>query len=841
MQFIILAFFFAFIVFAIKGIFSFIIENRVFFGVCAVFIGSYYLLLLLNSYVEKWKSSKKSKEELKTAKTSQEKSLSNVDILIKSGYCYDFVKERWEHKFNNNMVAYIGTIQSKHGYIAGFFYGKYDIAAKVSFPTVLGAKHWLDITYPALMKENIEDYLNNEKFNSAITIRVNNEPSSTNKEIDSKKAQLSNVEIFTDTTIHGQNKVSENDKNNQGMLSPMPVFTEIEVGGNTDDFNQQNEAYWNFEGETVVDDNIFTTNELSSFQKGVPKKNIPMDHPYLQLTEEGKALYAAMKRFENKTEEKATFCEFFTYYPTYGDMSSSQKKWYFYWRNKVRNNSYPETSLSYIFLYIYELLCDIGVRDASDGVDKMMAVWKNYRQPYHTLDNYLPTWIFDYCHLHKLPYEPIPFDDITVSNVDVLNILIDKHAGEHPLKLPLYLIQKLSYYKFTSSSYYKKRNTLMVNAIPKVISLADMYFWQKEKKGLFEKYGPSTISTFSTNVYSSTLLSNMTYDYSCKDYVRKANKLQDIITGLIKFTENVLRSIDGVSGRVRNREEIQKLTELQSVIEKYLYKIYGKEPYKKKVNNQKKNELIRKPIQSEKAAGLDFDKIEKLRKESDNVREILEVQEEEEEKVLLTDIAGMQLVLSNISEQSKSLIYSLRSKGWEDRYDPSMKPLMDETNRIALKYLSQDLLIVDSDSNISVEEDFRDEIDYIWQSNNTDTSKATDETNYANTDNDSDDQRLARGTMFNYSGLPEELLSCLKSFTSTQEAALAAVLKEEKPYETITALADEAMTMPEVIIDEINEISDSYLNELLIEQDEDNLSVIEPYQDILKKALGMEV
>ena len=121
MQFIILAFFFAFIVFAIKGIFSFIIENRVFFGVCAVFIGSYYLLLLLNSYVEKWKSSKKSKEELKTAKTSQEKSLSNVDILIKSGYCYDFVKERWEHKFNNNMVAYIGTIQRGTKKISPFF------------------------------------------------------------------------------------------------------------------------------------------------------------------------------------------------------------------------------------------------------------------------------------------------------------------------------------------------------------------------------------------------------------------------------------------------------------------------------------------------------------------------------------------------------------------------------------------------------------------------------------------------------------------------------------------------------------------------------------------------
>ncbi|MBO6142983.1 MAG: hypothetical protein J6O72_06370 [Lachnospira sp.] len=88
--------------------------------------------------------------------------------------------------------------------------------------------------------------------------------------------------------------------------------------------------------------------------------------------------------------------------------------------------------------------------------------------------------------------------------------------------------------------------------------------------------------------------------------------------------------------------------------------------------------------------------------------------------------------------------------------------------------------------------------------------------------------------------MPEELAGCLKSFTATQEAALAAILKEDRPYEVITVLADEAMTMPEVIIDEINEITYSFLNELLIEQDEENLSVIEPYQTMLRKAMGME-
>lgn len=565
-----------------------------------------------------------------------------------------------------------------------------------------------------------------------------------------------------------------------------------------------------------------------------------MNHPYIQLSETGKAIYSAMKRFENKTEDSASSCEFFAYYPTYGDMSSRQKKWYFYWRNKVRNNSYPETSLSYIFVYVYELLCGIGARDKSDGLNKLMAVWKNYRQEYPSLDNYLSEWVFDYCHIHNLPYEPPPFDDDTVLNEIVMNRLIEDHNNKHPLKLPLYLIKSLSDYKITKSKLYKSHEQLMRSAITKVISLTDMYFWQKEHKGLLGKFGPNKASTGSKIVYSSTMLTEMMQEYTYKEYVN-AKELRDIITGLIKFTENVLRAIEGVSGRVKINGTVQQYVELQTIINRFLYKTYDKKPAETKLDAKANSVLTHKSNQSESLSGLDFDKIEKLRKESDNVREILEVQEEEEEKVLLTDIAGMQLVLANVSEQSKSLIYSLRSKGWEDRYDPSMKLLVDEANRIALKYLSQDLLIVDSDSNIIVEEDFRDEIDYIWQSNNTDTSKAVDETNHVNTGNDSDNQKIAKGTIFNYSGLPEELMGCLNSFTSTQEAALAAVLKEDRPYEAITALADEAMTMPEVIIDEINEISYGFLNELLIEQDEENLSVIEPYQDMLKKALGMEV
>ena len=94
----------------------------------------------------------------------------------------------------------------------------------------------------------------------------------TNKEIDTRKSQFSNEENITDTTLHGQNIVSENDKYNQGTLSLTPVFTDIAVAGNTDDSNWQNEGSFNFEGEMDIDENLFTSSDLSSLKKK-PSKN----------------------------------------------------------------------------------------------------------------------------------------------------------------------------------------------------------------------------------------------------------------------------------------------------------------------------------------------------------------------------------------------------------------------------------------------------------------------------------------------------------------------------------------------------------------------------------------
>ena len=52
---------------------------------------------------------------------------------------------------------------------------------------------------------------------------------------------------------------------------------------------------------------------------------------------------------------------------------------YFTWRTQVRAGNVEETSLSFAFVYLYELLCGIGCADAQDGFRAIKSFWETYR------------------------------------------------------------------------------------------------------------------------------------------------------------------------------------------------------------------------------------------------------------------------------------------------------------------------------------------------------------------------------------------------------------------------------------------------------------------------------
>jgi len=84
-------------------------------------------------------------------------------------------------------------------------------------------------------------------------------------------------------------------------------------------------------------------------------------------------------------------------------MGYEQLRTYFTWRTEIRKGTIREISLSYAFLYIYELLSNIGVTDPEDGLTKLMWFWKAFRVYHTVIDKYVLQWLKAYHIYYELP------------------------------------------------------------------------------------------------------------------------------------------------------------------------------------------------------------------------------------------------------------------------------------------------------------------------------------------------------------------------------------------------------------------------------------------------------
>ncbi len=112
------------------------------------------------------------------------------------------------------------------------------------------------------------------------------------------------------------------------------------------------------------------------------------------------------------------------YYPTYQSLSDPELRGYFTWRTKLRRGQMEKASLSYAFLYIYELLNQAGVDSPQEGYEKLVA----FRDSYGSLDEgirlHLDNWLRDYVIYYGL--DPVLLKDREDTRRDcALSILAD--------------------------------------------------------------------------------------------------------------------------------------------------------------------------------------------------------------------------------------------------------------------------------------------------------------------------------------------------------------------------------------------------------------------------------
>lgn len=183
---------------------------------------------------------------------------------------------------------------------------------------------------------------------------------------------------------------------------------------------------------------------IESYQYSLPGSVRREQNFYLQ----GKL----MALYEDHYDGKQSFLR---YYPTYHDLTVGQARTYFTWRTKIRQNIYEKISDSYAYIYLYELLNGIGIKNPEEGLDKLITFNKNYAQKFSLeMGAYLERWIRDYIIFYNInKTNNIFFVKEQTNDKKYEQLLYPDQFSNHEVAESLI---KLSNYKIRNCPLYKK-------------------------------------------------------------------------------------------------------------------------------------------------------------------------------------------------------------------------------------------------------------------------------------------------------------------------------------------------------------------------------------------------
>lgn len=111
-----------------------------------------------------------------------------------------------------------------------------------------------------------------------------------------------------------------------------------------------------------------------------------------------KTFYDQARFMVDYTDDQVYDGPFVSYYPTYEDLPDRVLRGYFTWRTRWRAGERLEAPLSFLFLYVYEILCGVGIEPSERGFRELARIKEVYGgQPGNrALSGYLSTWMRDY-------------------------------------------------------------------------------------------------------------------------------------------------------------------------------------------------------------------------------------------------------------------------------------------------------------------------------------------------------------------------------------------------------------------------------------------------------------
>ena len=539
--------------------------------------------------------------------------------------------------------------------------------------------------------------------------------------------------------------------------------------------------------------------------------NLRNDHSTLEKLH--KDFFDEARKLVQYTVDKAEYMSFFCYWPKYSDMDESQQKWYFYLRGCIRRDEYPETDLSYLFVYIYEILNLIGVQDAAEGYRKLLKIQSVYGEKYPSLQHYLNEWIYDFVHVYDCGITVAQLlEDLPELPERGLNELLMEMSVGDAFRIPLWALERLSKYKITNSKFYQRNNQELISrCIPEALCEIDKQL-RKKGKGLLDTYAALKIHNDVITAFGGALVEKQrAYTIRCRHY-QNGLKLSAYLKNAIRYAENVLRAQQKYSARLQGIELDERS---RTWIDAYISSLS-----KKKERNAFEKKTTTK-------ISLDIEKLNQLRSDSDEVREALIASMSEQEMNantvveverpegtvdgLLTDLVPVQNILIRLSSEQRSVMDRLALHSWKMELSLLHHELMglipealaEEINEVSMIYLGC-FLIEREEEELIVAEDYRDELEYLMPRHEKKT----------------DDWKVEQD------GLDEEWIAF---FEQADVAVLGQLLDGRDAFFEYARGSGE---MPELLLDELNNASSDTIGDLIADENgifEDYLSIIQKH------------
>ncbi len=313
------------------------------------------------------------------------------------------------------------------------------------------------------------------------------------------------------------------------------------------------------------------------------------------------------------------------YFPTYQSLTNPELRGYFSWRTKLRRGNLQKTSLTYAFLYIYELLNQIGVTDPMDGYRKLTE----FRDAYGALDDgilpYLNLWLMDYVVYYNLDAGLLADTPQVRFNRGIAVLDSIQSRGDEEV---IRAVKQLSPKWLERSKFYREYREDCDTVIVRVLRRMSAHYNARCKKTMVEQYFGSfsqyRVILFDAAVFherqvegSRQYMVDENYIYRCRNGLWSVQKYNCLPHSNGKLGD-VLKAIDGVM-----RECYGYGRPIQYKLDtKWILKI---------IQEEARNLLAEKKAAEEKKITIDYSRLARIRSDAAVTRDRLMVEEAEEE------------------------------------------------------------------------------------------------------------------------------------------------------------------------------------------------------------------